>query len=78
LHGVFILLETGDRRRETGVGRGDTYLPVDSEMVRSYLDIVAKPVSADTSEAPILRSVRGALKKADVREYKKYLAAKYR
>jgi hypothetical protein len=49
-----------------------------SEMVEAYLSAVAEPPSSSTSAAPILRSVRGALKSADVGEYRKHLAAKYR
>jgi hypothetical protein len=49
-----------------------------SEMVEAYLAAVAAPPPADTRDAPILRSVRGTLKKADVEEYKSHLAGKYR
>ena len=48
-----------------------------SEMVENYLDVISHP---PTQEAlpPILRSMRGVLKKADVRDYRRYLAKKYR
>jgi Family of unknown function (DUF6364) len=49
-----------------------------SEMVEAYLSAVAEPPSPATSTAPILRSVRGVLKNADIDEYRKHLAAKYR
>ena len=50
-----------------------------SKMVEAYLATVAEaPVPPDTENAPILRSVRGALKHADIRAYRKHLAAKYR
>jgi hypothetical protein len=49
-----------------------------SEMVEAYLSAVADPPSRATGAAPILRSIRGALKNADVRQYRKHLAAKYR
>ena len=49
-----------------------------SEMVEAYLAAVALPPSAATDAAPILRSVRGVLKKADIDEYRKHLTAKYR
>ena len=49
-----------------------------SEMVEAYLGAVAEPPSAATGTAPILRSVRGTLKSADIDEYRKHLAAKYR
>jgi len=50
-----------------------------SEMVEAYLTAVAAPSSPDTTgSAPILRSVRGVLKNADIGEYRKHLEAKYR
>ena len=47
-----------------------------SRMVETYLAKVAEPLAA--GDAPVLRSVRGTLKKADIRSYRKHLAAKYR
>ena len=49
-----------------------------SAMVEAYLAAVAEPAGQATGAAPILRSVRGVLKKADISEYRKHLAAKYR
>ena len=49
-----------------------------SEMVEAYLSAVAEPAFPATGAAPILRSVRGVLKDADIGEYRKHLAAKYR
>jgi hypothetical protein len=49
-----------------------------SQMVEAYLTAVAEPPSPPTGAAPILRSVRGVLKNADIEEYRKHLAAKYR
>lgn len=49
-----------------------------SEMVEAYLAAVAEPSSPAMAPSPILRSVRGVLKKADIQEYRKHLAAKYR
>jgi DNA-binding transcriptional regulator YdaS (Cro superfamily) len=49
-----------------------------SEMVQTYLAVVAGPTSPATGAAPILRSVRGVLKNADIDEYRRHLAAKYR
>jgi hypothetical protein len=46
-----------------------------SKMVEAYLAAVADPPAA--SVAPILRSVRGVLKNADIGEYRKHLATKY-
>jgi hypothetical protein len=46
-------------------------------MVEAYLAIVSNPV--DVKDAPpILRSVRGILKKADLAEYRKHLTEKFR
>ena len=49
-----------------------------SAMVETYLAAVAEPVSSAPGEAPILRSVRGVLKNADIDQYRKHLAAKHR
>jgi hypothetical protein len=49
-----------------------------SEMVEAYLAAVAGPPAPATRDAPILRSLRGSLKKAAIEEYRKHLAAKYR
>jgi hypothetical protein len=49
-----------------------------SEMVEGYLAAVAEPSSPIRRDAPILRSVRGSLAKADLAGYRKRLAAKYR
>ena len=49
-----------------------------SEMVEAYLAAVADPASPAADAVPILRSVRGVLKSADIEDYRKHLAAKYR
>lgn len=49
-----------------------------SEMVEAYLTAVAEPRSDAAGAAPILGSVRGVLKNADIGGYRKHLAAKYR
>jgi hypothetical protein len=49
-----------------------------SQMVEAYLEAVAEPTPAAAPDTPILRSLRGSLKKADVQTYKRHLAAKYR
>jgi hypothetical protein len=49
-----------------------------SKMVESYLAAVAEPSPRSTADTPILRSMRGILKKADVKDYKRYLEAKYK
>jgi hypothetical protein len=46
-----------------------------SKMVEGYL---AEPAILPTGDTPVLRSVRGVLKKADLRDYKRYLAKKDR
>ena len=48
-----------------------------SEMVEAYLTAIANAASLTGRDAPILRSVRGSLKKADFKEYRKHLAIKY-
>ena len=47
-------------------------------MVESYLAAVANPGSAAVRDTPILRSLRGSLKKADLKEYRRHLAIKFR
>ena len=49
-----------------------------SQMVESYLALVAEPTSHAAGAAPILRSVRGVRKNADAGAYRRHLAAKYR
>jgi antitoxin component of RelBE/YafQ-DinJ toxin-antitoxin module len=49
-----------------------------SEMVEAYLAAVANTASPAARDAPILRAVRGSLKKADLQEYRKHLTMKYR
>lgn len=49
-----------------------------SKMVESYLAAVAEPSARATADMPVLRAMRGILKQADVKLYKRHLAAKYR
>jgi Family of unknown function (DUF6364) len=49
-----------------------------SAMVEAYLAAVSEPQSPAEGTAPILRSLRGILKNADIDEYRKQLAAKHR
>jgi Family of unknown function (DUF6364) len=49
-----------------------------SEIVETYLAVVADPPSPADGATPILRSVRGVLKHAEIDSYRKHLAAKYR
>jgi Family of unknown function (DUF6364) len=49
-----------------------------SAMVEAYLAAVAEPRSTTAGDASILRSVRGVLKTANIDDYRKYVAAKYR
>jgi hypothetical protein len=49
-----------------------------SKIVETYLAAVTEPLPSSVGATPVLRSVRGILKNADVREYRKYLTAKYK
>ena len=49
-----------------------------SEMVEAYLAAVADPPSSAEGRSPILRSLRGVLRSADIGEYREHLAAKFR
>ena len=49
-----------------------------SEMVESYLAVVADPPARVAGATPVLRSLRGVLKNGGVDEYRQHLAAKYR
>jgi hypothetical protein len=49
-----------------------------SEIVEAYLAAVAEPASTTAGAAPVLRSVRGVLRNADLDDYRKHLAAKYK
>jgi uncharacterized protein DUF6364 len=48
-----------------------------SEMVEAYLAAVVAPPGTGLRDAPILHSLRGSLKKADVEEYRSHLLKKY-
>jgi hypothetical protein len=48
-----------------------------SGMVEAYLTLISAPPAAKKLP-PVLRSLRGMLKRADPADYKKHLAAKYR
>jgi hypothetical protein len=47
-----------------------------SEIVETYLDAVSSPRAQEAP--PVLRSVRGSLRKADLKGYKRHLVEKYR
>lgn len=49
-----------------------------SQIVEAYLAVVAEPASTTANAVPVLRSVRGVLRNADLDEYWKHLAAKYK
>jgi hypothetical protein len=49
-----------------------------SKMVEAYLSSVAGGTGPIRKDTPILRSVRGILKKAEVKDYKRHLENKYR
>jgi antitoxin component of RelBE/YafQ-DinJ toxin-antitoxin module len=67
---------------ETVVSRAKIYAKRNgvsvSELVEAYLASVADPSSPPARKSPILRSLKGSLKKANLEEYRKHLAAKYR
>ena len=49
-----------------------------SGIVEAYLAAVATPSHTSRPNAPILHSLRGSLKRADIEKYRSHLAAKYR
>ncbi len=49
-----------------------------SKMVEAYLSSIAEGGGSFRKDTPILRSVRGILKKADQKDYKRHLENKYR
>jgi hypothetical protein len=49
-----------------------------SEMVETYLAAVVAPSDQGQRRSPILHALRGALKNADIKQYRSHLAAKYR
>lgn len=49
-----------------------------SEMVEAYLAAVAQPPASAAPHTPVLDSLRGILRKADLEGYRRHLAAKYR
>ena len=49
-----------------------------SHLVETYLTALAGPLPDDAEDAPVLRRLRGCLRKADVADYRRHLAAKYR
>jgi hypothetical protein len=48
-----------------------------SRLVAVYLDAVSEPHSP-AQDPPVLRSLRGTLKRARLSDYRKHLTAKYR
>ena len=48
-----------------------------SKLVQTYLSALANPQSP-ASEPPVLRGLRGTLKRASVADYRKHLKAKHR
>ncbi len=48
-----------------------------SQIVEAYLDAVTAPAQSVPRDAPILRSLKGSLKKADVDAHRRHLIAKY-
>ncbi len=48
-----------------------------SEMVQTYLSTVARPKGSGR-DSPVLRTLRGVLRKASIEDYRKHLSDKYR
>ena len=48
-----------------------------SQIVEAYLDSVTKPVDPGEDHPPVLRSLLGILKKADLEDYRRHLVKKY-
>lgn len=48
-----------------------------SQMVEAYLASVSEP-QVEVDMPPVLRSVRGILKRADINDYHRHLGEKYR
>ena len=49
-----------------------------SRMVETYLGAVSKPVRTNGKDTPALNLLRGILEKADIEDYRRHLASKYR
>ncbi len=49
-----------------------------SAIVESYLDAVSRSESANSGDTPILRTLRGSLRKGDRVDYRRHLTAKYK
>lgn len=48
-----------------------------SQMVQQFLDLLARPPKPE-EDTPVLRRLRGILKKGDREDYREHLVAKYR
>jgi hypothetical protein len=48
-----------------------------SRLVEQYLDLLARPPETE-DDTPVLRQLRGILKKGDRKDYRRHLAEKYR
>jgi len=49
-----------------------------SGMVEAYLSTVTSPPDRAARRTPVLDALRGSLKKADIRDYRRHLSVKYR
>jgi hypothetical protein len=49
-----------------------------SRLVEAYLAAVVEPGLDDSGDAPMLHSLRGSLKHADIGDYRKHMESKYR
>jgi hypothetical protein len=67
---------------EAVISRAKTYAKKQgvsvSKMVEAYLAAVADPSPRVRADTPVLRSLRGILKNADVKDYRRHLTNKYR
>ncbi len=48
-----------------------------SQLVQQFLDLLARPPKPE-EDTPVLRQLRGILKKGDREDYREHLVAKYR
>lgn len=49
-----------------------------SSIVETYLDLVSRPPATPQNLPPILRELRGSLRKADISDYHRHLEEKYK
>jgi hypothetical protein len=62
------------RARRYARGQGTSI----SRLVETYLTAVTAPSALQPEDTPVLGLLRGSLKRADLADYRRHLAAKYR